>query len=90
MGNNQTKNRPIAKQTSLHRDLKNFLYERFVQIPENITFKQNTETIAVFKRIAIEFQSINNQLAEDDKYKEQVDYLKVFSFYLGWKNQSNL
>ena len=87
MGNKQ--NKPNKDTTSfLHRDLMIFLEERFAQIPENITFKKDSESKAVFKGISEEFNIINDKLPFETKFKEPVDYLRIFSFYFSWKNQS--
>ena len=88
MGNKQTKNKSNKKTTLLHRDLMKFLEEKFKHIPENITFKNDSESKAVFKGIAEEFNRINEGLATENKFNDSVDYMRIFSFYFSWKNQS--
>ena len=90
MGNKHNKSKSNNKTTLLHHDLMKFLEEKFKQIPDNITFKNDSESKAVFKGIAEEFNRINEGLATEIKFNDTVDYMRIFSFYFSWKNQSKL
>ena len=90
MGNKQNNKKLDRKTTILHHDLMKFLEEKFKQIPDNITFKNDSESKAVFKGIAEEFNRINEGLATEIKFNDTVDYMRIFSFYFSWKNQSKL
>ena len=61
MGNKHNKSKSNNKTTLLHHDLMKFLEETFKQIPDNIFFKNDSESKAVFKGIAEEFIRINER-----------------------------